>query len=116
MLVNEGKLSLDADLRTQIPQMQPTLARISVRQLSQHTSGLRDFIGIMRLADVGLRDPISFGQVLALVTRQNSVNIPPGTQYSYSNTNYALLAEIVERVAGSDFLPGCLSMCLNRSE
>ena len=103
MLVNEGKLSLDADLRTRIPQMQPTLPRISVRQLSQHTSGLRDFIGTLRLADVDPRDPISFGQMLALVTRQNSVNFPPGAQYSYSNTNYALLAEIVERVAGQRF-------------
>jgi CubicO group peptidase (beta-lactamase class C family) len=103
MLVNEGRLSLDDDLRTQIPQMQPTLPGISVRQLSQHTSGLRDFIGALRLADVDPRDPISFNQMLKLVTRQNSVNFPPGTQYSYSNTNYALLAEIVERVAGKRF-------------
>lgn len=103
MLVNEGKLSLDADVRTQIPQMQPELPGIRVRQLLQHTSGLRDFIGALRLADVDPRDPISFNQMLNLVTRQKGVNFTPGTQYSYSNANYALLAEIVERVAGKPF-------------
>ncbi len=103
MLVSEGKLSLDADVRTQIPQLQPELPGISLRQMSQHTSGLRDFIGALRLADVDPRDPISFSQMLNLVTLQKSVNFTPGTQYSYSNTNYALLAEIVERVRGRAF-------------
>jgi len=103
MLVNDGKLSLDTDIRTHIPQMQPELPRISLRQLSQHTSGLRDFIGALRLADVDPRDPISFDQMLHLVTRQKSVNFTPGSEFSYSNTNYALLAEIVERVTGKDF-------------
>jgi CubicO group peptidase (beta-lactamase class C family) len=103
MLAEEGALTLDADIRRYLPEMNQQLPPISVRQLLHHTSGLRDFVGGLRLGGWGEHDPMTRDDVLRFATRQVTLNFPPGTEYSYSNTNYGLLAEIVSRVSGQPF-------------
>jgi CubicO group peptidase (beta-lactamase class C family) len=41
--------------------------------------------------------------VLAITRRLRELNFPPGTEYDYSNTNYNLLAMVVERASGRPF-------------
>ena len=45
-------------------------------------------------------DNITNDKVLALLSRQKTLNFKPGQKLTYSNSNYVLLAEIVERVSG----------------
>ena len=81
--------------------------RISIRHLLYHTSGLRDYLALERLAS---RDPnalVSCKQVFDLLGRQRGLNFLPGRRHLYSNSGYFLLGRIVERASGcglSDFL------------
>jgi CubicO group peptidase (beta-lactamase class C family) len=68
-----------------------------------HTSGLRDWPGTLALAGWRFDDVISFDQILAFAYRQRSLNFAPGAEYTYSNTGYNLLAEMVRRVTGQSF-------------
>lgn len=99
LLSSEGKIDLDADVRTYLPYVPDFGQRITVRHLLLHTSGLRDVWGMFWLAGI---DAAQGGQSLALkmVQRQRALNFAPGSEHQYSNTGYVLLAEIVKAVSG----------------
>jgi CubicO group peptidase (beta-lactamase class C family) len=101
LLAQEGKLSLDDDVRKYIPEVPDFGARITIRHLIYHTSGLRDQWNLLDLA--GWRyslDLITDDDVLALVSRQKELNFKPGEKHVYCNTGYTLLGQIVKRVSG----------------
>lgn len=100
LLALRGKLDLDADIHTYLPEMGDLGARVTVRQLVHHTSGVRDHFGLLQLAGWTNRDYFSNERVYQLLTQQKALNFEPGTRHLYSNSNYLLLAEIVERVSG----------------
>ncbi len=99
LLANEGKISLEDPIRRYLPELPPQQQPITFDHLLNHTSGLRDF----RYTDwlVG-RDtlPQRNQDILDYASRLQSLNHAPGESHSYSNTNYVLLAIIVERVSG----------------
>ncbi len=101
LLEQERKLSFDDEVRKFIPELPDFGAKITIRHLLHHTSGLRDQWDLLGLA--GWRyslDLITNDDVLSVVTRQKALNFPPGSEYTYSNTGYTLLGEIVKRVSG----------------
>lgn len=103
MLVDEGKLSLDDDVRRYIPEMADFGRPITIRHLVHHTSGLRDWPGTLGVAGWRYDDVISFDQILTMAFHQRTLNFVPGAEYTYSNTGYNLLAEVVQRVSGQSF-------------
>lgn len=100
MLAREGRLSLDEDVRTYLPELHDFGATITIRHLIHHTSGLRDHWDLLSLAGWRAHDLKTEGDVFALAIRQRDLNFEPGTEHLYSNTGYALLAIIVRRVTG----------------
>jgi CubicO group peptidase (beta-lactamase class C family) len=100
ILVNEGKLSLDDDIRKYLPELHDFHKTITLRNLLNHTSGLRDQWNLLAMAGWRLADEITQQDVLNLIWRQRELNFPPGEEQVYSNTGYTLLALIVERVSG----------------
>ena len=100
LLVDDGKLALDDDVRKYVPELRELGAPITVRQLMHHTSGLRDQWALMALAGWRLEDVITEQDLMRVVGRQQSLDFTPGTRHSYSNTGYMLMARIVERVSG----------------
>ena len=101
MLARDGKISLDDDVRKYFPELPQYGRVITVRHLIHHTSGLRDYNGLLELA--GFRpesDCPNVDEALQLVFRQKRLNYPTGEEYSYTNTGYFLLGQIVERVSG----------------
>lgn len=99
LLANEGKLSLDDDIRKYLPELPAQQQSITVDNLLNHTSGLRDF----RYTDWLLgRDamPQHNQDILDYASRLKSLNHAPGESHSYTNTGYVLLAIIVERITG----------------
>ncbi len=102
-LAHEGKLSLDDDIRVHLPDVPDFGHTITIRHLLHHTSGLRDWVQSLVIAGVTMEDVISFKHILKMVRQQKALNFEPGAAYSYSNTGYNLLAEIVERVTGDSF-------------
>ena len=100
MLEQEGKLSLDDNVRKWLPELPEHEWPITLRHMIYHTSGLRDYLNLFPLAGRNHYYPISHAQILAMMARQRALIFPPGEQYLYSNTAYMLLAQVVERAAG----------------
>lgn len=101
MLVDSGKLSLDTDVRTIIPELPDYGQIITIDRLLNHTSGLRDWGGVAGLAGWPRGTRIyTQKDFLGIVAKQKALNFEPGAESSYSNTGYNLLTEIVRRVSG----------------
>lgn len=103
LLESEGKLSLDDDIRTYLPEIPDYGKRIKIRHLIHHTSGLKDQWELLIAAGWRMDDVITQKHILDVVKKQKSLNFDPGEKYLYSNTGFTLLAEIVERVSGMPF-------------
>lgn len=103
LLAQQGKLSLDDDIRKHLPEIPDFGTPITIRHLIHHTSGLRDQWSLWTMAGGRMDDVITQENLLALVRRQTELNFTPGSEHLYSNTGYSLLAEIVERVTGEGF-------------
>lgn len=101
LLANEGKLSLSDDVRKYVPELPVYPTSITIQMLLNHTSGLKDWGSIGGLSGWERTTKI-YTQELALqiMANQKSTNFVPGSEYSYSNSNYSLLVTIVERVSG----------------
>ena len=101
LLVAEGKVSWDDDIRRYAPELPDFGTPVTLRQLAHHTSGIRDQWALLQMA--GWRwggDVIRQSDVLDLLSRQAALNFAPGTDYVYSNSGYTLLAVVIERVSG----------------
>ncbi|HEX9755895.1 MAG TPA: serine hydrolase domain-containing protein [Gemmatimonadales bacterium] len=101
LLARDGKLSLDDDIRTHLPELPDYGHRITIRHLLTHTSGLRDQWDLLGMARGRFEENrITEADVLEIVSRQKALNFVPGTEYLYSNTGYTLAGTIVRRVSG----------------
>jgi CubicO group peptidase (beta-lactamase class C family) len=107
LLELEGKLSIDDDIHKYLPELPDYGAKITLRNLLQHTSGIRDQWQILALAGWDIQDVITQDQLLRMIFRQKELNFPPGTRNLYSNAGFTLLAEIVTRVSGMPFPQFC---------
>jgi CubicO group peptidase (beta-lactamase class C family) len=107
LLARDGKLSYDDHLTHFFPEFPAYGNSITVRNLLNHTSGLVDYEDLLsqqypdtppekipQILDAG---------VLKLLEQQTSVKFPAGTKWEYSNSGYAVLAMIVEKVSGKPF-------------
>src|SRR6185369_8859885 len=103
MLASQGKLSLDDDIRKQLPEVPDFGKKITIRHLIHHTSGLRDQWTLLAMAGWRLDDVITKEHIMKMVRYQRELNFDPGAEHLYSNTGYTLLAAIVERVSGQSF-------------
>lgn len=101
LLVKDGKLTLDTPARTILPEL-PAYARpITIRHLLTHTSGLWDYEAFV--PDTQQRQVHDIDALTLVSTRAESLYFAPGTSWRYSNTAYALLALIAERVSKERF-------------
>ena len=102
MLAEQGKLSFDDDIRTYLPEMPDYGNQVTIRHLLHHTSGIREYLALVNL--IGKPEGSVFGyttrELVELLSRQQRLNFEPGSQFSYTNSGYFLLAEIVTRVSG----------------
>ncbi|WP_457312312.1 serine hydrolase domain-containing protein [Sphingomonas sp. UYAg733] len=102
LLVQDGKLALDDDIRRYVPEMPDYGTPITIRHLLTHTSGLREQWSLLALSGNPPGTQVhSQGTILDLASRQKRLNYAPGAEFLYTNTNYALAATIIERVSGA---------------
>lgn len=100
LLARDGRLDLDGDIRRHLPELPDLGGPVTVRHLVHHTSGWRDYLNLTLLAGRSIDNDYPEDEVLGLLAAQRSLDFPPGTRHSYSNSGYFLLAEIVRRVTG----------------
>lgn len=102
ILAAEGKLSLQDDVRKHVPEMHAFDRPVTVDQLLHHTSGLRDE-WIVLLQGRRPEDAVTQRDTLRALFAQRELNFEPGSRFVYSNSNYTLLALVVERASGQSF-------------
>lgn len=100
MLIQEGRLLLDDDVRKFLPELPDFGKTITVRHLLNHTSGLREQLQLLFMAGWRLEDVVTEDDLLRMIGRQRELNFEPGAEFLYSNTNYTLLALLVQRASG----------------
>ena len=103
LLVADGKIRLTDDIRRYIPELPVFGKPITIRNLLNHTSGLRDYWNLFDMAGWRTSDVETQADLLWLLHRQEGLNHPTGTEFLYNNTGYSLLALLVERVSGTTF-------------
>jgi D-alanyl-D-alanine carboxypeptidase len=107
-LADEKRLRLDDKVETLLPGVVPNGDHITVRQLLNHTSGLFDYVRTLTLPPAPeflenrWRTWTATEQIERALARPPAFE-PPGSQYGYSNTNYLLLGQIVEKVTGRPY-------------
>jgi CubicO group peptidase (beta-lactamase class C family) len=107
LLAREGKLHYDDRLTDFFPEFPAYGKAITVRNLLNHTSGLEDY-GDLLMKQYPDTPPEKVPQildagVLKLLEQQTGSKFPAGTRWEYSNSGYAVLAMIVEKVSGKPF-------------
>jgi CubicO group peptidase (beta-lactamase class C family) len=100
LLAQDGKLSLDDDVRKYIPEVPDFGVPITIRHLLHHTSGLRDYFGLFALRGWRTDGAISEAEFLAMIHAQQALNFKPGARFLYNNTGYVLLSIVVRRASG----------------
>src|SRR5260221_6470448 len=103
MLADQGKLSLDDDIRKYLPELHDFGSVITINHLVHHTSGLRDQWSLLTMAGWIMDDVITLKQILRVISRQKDLNFKPGEEMVYCNTGFTLMAEIVSRIAHESF-------------
>jgi CubicO group peptidase (beta-lactamase class C family) len=101
LLSQEGKLGLDDPLRRRLPELPAWADSVTLRQMLQHTSGLRDQWTLFELQGRPLGTVAHrLRDVLDLAARQRRLNFAPGTQWLYSNMGYILAGLAIQRASG----------------
>ena len=104
LLAQDGKLSLDDPVHKYVPELHDYGAPVTIRQALHHTGGFRDWGELAEIAGWPRRSrAYTHEHVLDILSRQKSLNFPPGSQHSYTNSGYNLAAIIVSRVSGMSF-------------
>ncbi len=100
LLMEKGKLSLDQTLTDIFPEFPEYGKSITIDHIIHHTSGLIDYESLIPdTATVQVLDK----DILEMMMLQDSTYFPPGSKYQYSNSGYAVLAMIIEKVSGKRF-------------
>ena len=100
LLVEDGKLALDDDIRKYLPEMPDYGSKITLRHMLHHTSGLRNYDDLFDLEGIPEADLTTDRDAMELTVRQKGVNFKPGEEFLYSDTNFFLLSQVVRRVTG----------------
>jgi CubicO group peptidase (beta-lactamase class C family) len=107
LLARDGKLHYDDHLTDIFPEFPGYGKPITIRNLLNHTSGLPDYEDILmkQYPDTPAEKipQVLDAGVLKLLEQQTSGKFPPGSKWEYSNSGYAVLAMIVEKVSGKTF-------------
>src|SRR5262249_27816543 len=96
MLASEGKLKLTDPPHKYLKELAPL--PITIDQMMRNSSGLPDFLELLRLGGHGLDKPVRAIDLLAACVRNRHLNFTPGSRFLYSNPNSLPLGLIVERL------------------
>ncbi|BFP40860.1 hypothetical protein FGF1_17050 [Flavobacteriaceae bacterium GF1] len=104
-LVENGQLKLEDPLSEFFPEFSKKIGNVTIKQLLNHTSGIRDYLSLLMLKGSEKMDFFNNFtgndvDLINLITKQKGLSFESGSQHDYSNTNYWLLGQIVKKVSG----------------
>jgi CubicO group peptidase (beta-lactamase class C family) len=100
-LVEKGKLRLDAPVCDYIDRCPANWREIRVEHLINMSSGLTDYIGMLRAKGVQGK-PHTVRQLIELI-RPGALSHPPGESVDESPTNFLVLAAVIDKASGSSY-------------
>ena len=96
----DGKLDLADEVREYVDELPACCNGVTLRHLMLHTSGVPDYIGLMLAGGAAVEDRTSNDDALAALAGIDRLDFAVGSQWQYSNSNYLLISQVVERATG----------------
>ncbi len=103
LLEERGEIDVNGEISKYLRDLPEFMNNITIDQLIHHSSGIRDWPVLFGLKGWQPEEPLSLDDIYEMLKNQESLNFTPGTAFSYSNSNYNLLAKIVEAVTDTTF-------------
>jgi CubicO group peptidase (beta-lactamase class C family) len=103
LLEEKGEIDMSDKIIKYLPDLPEAMHDITIYQLVHHSSGIRDWPMLFGLKGWQPEEPLSLDDIYEMLKKQEGLNFAPGTAFSYSNSNYNLLAKIVEVVTDTTF-------------
>jgi CubicO group peptidase (beta-lactamase class C family) len=100
LLVQEGRLDLDAPVQRYVPDFPKKAWPITTRQLAGHLAGIRHYEGDEFL----IRDHYDTVRAGLVIFEKDALLFEPGTKYSYSSYGWNLISAVLEGASGQPFL------------
>ena len=97
LLEQDGKLALADPVKKHVAELPACFDPVTLRHLMLHTSGIPDYIGLLANGGADLEDRTTADEAMAALAKVQALDFPTGTKWEYSNSNYFLLSEVVER-------------------
>ena len=101
LLQQDGRLALSDSISKLLPDAPTAWSRITVAELLHHTSGIPDFTEDPRFGTWSA-SPRTPAEIIALVA-DKPLDFPTGGKFVYSNTNYAVLGAIIQKLSGGSY-------------
>ena len=104
-LIEKEQLGIDDSLSKFFPEFSKNLGNVTIAQLLNHTSGIRDYMSLLMLKGSPTMDFFNnfIGtneDLMTLIKKQDGLSFTSGSQHDYSNTNYWILGRLVQQVTG----------------
>jgi CubicO group peptidase (beta-lactamase class C family) len=104
LLEKGGKVNLEDDIHKYLPDLPDYSKPVTIRNLLNHTSGIWEYYStLVYYCGYDLDDHFTLDEDMELLKQQKELLFEPGSQWSYCNANYLLLAQIVEKITGVSF-------------
>lgn len=100
LLAEQGKVKIDDKLSRYLPEF-PRANEVTLRDLLNHTSGIHSFTEGPVIDKISRTGVTVHQLVAAIATQERPYDFDPGTGWWYSNSNYALLGAVIEKVSGA---------------
>lgn len=100
-LVRRGAIALDDDVRPHLSDIRQIAVPVSLRQLLNHSSGIPDYLSCIGY-QLGRHESDYFDHriISELIRKFDETDFIPGARHDYSNSNYILLAQLVQALSG----------------
>ncbi|MFE4260594.1 serine hydrolase domain-containing protein [Streptomyces sp. NPDC056883] len=102
LLAGQHRLALSDPLSDFLDDPPAWARNVTLGDLMRHTSGITDYQDLLEAKGIQVTDPAGQKEAIAAILASQPEE-PPGKRFSYSNSNYVLLAHVVERVTGTPF-------------
>ncbi len=103
ILVEQGKLAPTDSIHKYLKQLPVLSSKVTVADLLYHRSGLWDWEKMLAISGWNEGDLVTLDHVYSLLRKQKKTIFEPGSRFTFSHTNYTLLAEIVKSITRKDF-------------
>jgi CubicO group peptidase (beta-lactamase class C family) len=101
-LVERGALRFEDPVSRHLPEYRPQGDSVRLRHLLHQTSGVREEFTLPRYGEL-ISDTTRQNAELMILIEREPLGFAPGSRWSYSNSNYALLAAVIERTTGKPY-------------